>query len=240
MRLELHKLPVENLCWGERTHMKDRTLVINREEALNVVKDDPRFVSVSLELARPGESVRIIPVKDAVEPRCKIEGPGEIFPGVIGHNTQTVGEGKTLVLEGAAVLTCGSIVAFQEGFVDMSGPGAAYTPFSETQNVVLLAEPREGLDQHDYEAALREAGLKLAFHLAQECKDTPAEKIEVFDLPSVEQVRKEHPELPGIVYIFMCISQGLLHDTYLYGVDVKQTLPALVHPNEIMDGALIS
>ncbi len=240
MRLELHKLPIENVCWGERTHVKDRTLVIDREKALAVVSGDSRFASASLELARPGESVRIIPVKDAVEPRCKLEGPGEVFPGVLGQPPRTVGEGKTLVLEGAAVLTCGSIVAFQEGFVDMSGPGAAYTPFSETQNVVLMVEPREGLDQHEYEAALREAGLKLALHLARECKDTPAEKVEVFDLPSVGEVQKAHPELPGIVYIFMCITQGLLHDTYLYGVDVKQTLPALVHPNEIMDGALIS
>jgi glycine reductase len=31
-----------------------------------------------------------------------------------------------------------------------------------------------------------------------------------------------------------------LHDTYLYGVDAKKILPTLIHPNEVMDGAIVS
>lgn len=38
----------------------------------------------------------------------------------------------------------------------------------------------------------------------------------------------------------MLQSQGLLHDTWLYGVDVKKILPTLISPTEIMDGAIIS
>jgi hypothetical protein len=47
--------------------------------------------------------VRIIPVKDVIEPRCKLEGKGECFPGFIG-GSETVGNGATLVLKGAAVV----------------------------------------------------------------------------------------------------------------------------------------
>jgi len=38
----------------------------------------------------------------------------------------------------------------------------------------------------------------------------------------------------------MLQSQGLLHDTYVYGVDVKQSITTLINPTEIFDGAIIS
>ena len=38
----------------------------------------------------------------------------------------------------------------------------------------------------------------------------------------------------------MLQSQGLLHDTYVYGVDVKRIVPTLLYPTELMDGAVIS
>ncbi len=48
-------------------------------------------------------------------------------------------------------MTTGKIVGFQEGIVDMTGPGADYTPFSKTINLVLRCEPIDGLKQHDHE-----------------------------------------------------------------------------------------
>ena len=38
----------------------------------------------------------------------------------------------------------------------------------------------------------------------------------------------------------MLQSQGLLHDTYVYGVDAKRTLTTIINPTETMDGAIIS
>ena len=38
----------------------------------------------------------------------------------------------------------------------------------------------------------------------------------------------------------MLQSQGLLHDTYFYGVDVKTSFQPLIHPTEVMDGAIVS
>ena len=239
MRLELHRVSIKNVSWGETTKVEDGTLFVNREEMLSVVRSDERIAEASLELARPGESLRIIPVKDVIEPRCKLSGPGEVFPGFVG-GMETVGEGTTLVLDGAAVVTCGPIVAFQEGLIDMSGPGAAYSPFSETCNVVFVAEPAEGLDQHSYEAALREAGLKLAWYLADRCRSAKADMIKVYEMegPVVESAL--YPHLPKIAYFCMSITQGLLHDTFLYGADMKHVVPTLIHPNEKMDGAMIS
>ena len=43
----------------------------------------------------------------------------------------------------------------QEGIIDMTGPGAEYTPFSKTCNLVVIAEPADGLIQHAHEEAVR-------------------------------------------------------------------------------------
>jgi glycine reductase len=38
----------------------------------------------------------------------------------------------------------------------------------------------------------------------------------------------------------MLQTQGLLHDTYVYGVDAKKIIPTIMSPTEAMDGAIVS
>ena len=49
---------------------------MDRETVLAAVRQDPRVAKAELEIARPGESVRIWPVRDVIEPRIKVEGGG--------------------------------------------------------------------------------------------------------------------------------------------------------------------
>ena len=241
MKLELHKLNVKKLAFGEKTGFADGTLTVNKPELLALIAEDPLLgKNIDADIAMPGESVRIMPVKDVIEPRWKIEGKGQVFPGLLS-DVETVGEGKTLVLSGCAVLTAGKLVRFQEGIIDMSGPGADYTPYSKTCNVVLVLEPSDpNMDKHDYEAACRMAGLKTAAYLAKCCADVQADTVEVHEMPSIREAMNSYPELPKVGYIYMLQTQGLLHDTYLYGVDVKRILPTLISPLEVMDGAIVS
>lgn len=239
MDLELHKVEIRQLEWGPRTGVRDHVLIVDKEELVRMLLEDEALKNVRVELVHPGESVRVLPCKDAVEPRCKLEGPGEVFPGWIG-DVETVGQGKTLVLSGAAVLTTGRLVAPQEGIVDMSGPGAAYTPFSKTCNVVLAFEPVEGVEMHTLEAVYRRAGLKAAWHLASCCKEARADAVESYAFPPLAEAVSAYPGLPKVAYLYMLQSQGLLHDTWVYGVDAKKILPTLISPTETMDGAIIS
>ena len=66
-----------------------------------------------------------------------------------------------------AVVTAGKIVGFQEGIIDMTGPGADYTPFSKLNNFVVVCEPVDGIKQHEYEAAVRFAGFRVAVYLGE-------------------------------------------------------------------------
>ncbi|HOT21263.1 MAG TPA: glycine/sarcosine/betaine reductase component B subunit, partial [Sedimentibacter sp.] len=214
-------------------------LYVNKEEVKALILEDQNFKTADVELAKPGESVRIMPVKDVIEPRVKVEGPGGIFPGMVSK-VDTVGSGKTNVLKGAAVVTTGKIVGFQEGIIDMSGTGAEYTPFSKLNNLVIICEPIDGLKQHEHEKALRFAGYKVALYLGALAKDLTPDEVEVFETPNLVEGIKMYPELPRVAYVFMLQSQGLLHDTYVYGVDAKQTLTTMIYPTEVMDGAIVS
>ena len=137
-----------------------------------------------MEIAKPGDSIRIMPVKDVIEPRVKVEGEGGIFPGMMSKVT-TVGSGKTNVLKGSAVVTTGKIVGFQEGIIDMSGEGAKYTPFSQLNNLVVVCEPVDGLKQHNHEEAVRYAGYKAATYLGELAKNITPDEVEVYETDSI-------------------------------------------------------
>ncbi len=50
----------------------------------------------------------------------------------------------------------------------------------------------------------------------------------------------KYPDLPKVVYVYMLQSQGLLHDTYVYGVDAIKIIPTFIYPTEVFDGAIVS
>ena len=239
MKLELGRINIKSVKLGNKTEVKDGVLTVCEESVKKLVLENDQIKSVKVEVAHPGEKTRITPVKDVIEPRVKVEGPGGIFPGLVSK-VDTVGSGRTNVLSGAAVVTCGKIVGFQEGIVDMSGPGADYTPFSRTCNVCLVIEPIDGLPQHDYEAATRMAGYKVADYLAQAAKDVKPDKVETYETKPLLQSIAEFPNLPKVAYVYMLQTQGLLHDTYVYGVDAKKIVPTFLYPTEVMDGAVVS
>ena len=137
MKLELGYIQIEDLQFGPQSKVDNNTLYVNKEELKSLILEDETIQSVTMEIAKPGESTRITPVKDVIEPRVKVSGGGGIFPGWM-TKVKTVGSGRTNVLKGAAVVTAGKVVGFQEGIIDMSGEGSKYTPFSKLNNLVLV------------------------------------------------------------------------------------------------------
>lgn len=239
MKLELGRIRIRDVQFATSTRVEGGVLHVDRGTVEGIIGKDERIARASVEIARPGEEVRIIPVKDVIEPRVKVKGAGGVFPGMVSK-VETVGDGRTHVLSGAAVVTVGKIVGFQEGIIDMAGPGAEYTPFSRLNNLVIVCEPVAGLPPHEHEAAIRLAGLKVAAYLGEAARDIEPDEVDVYEcLPLPEQV-KAYPGLPRVAYVYMLQSQGLMHDTYVYGVDAKKILPTLIYPTEVMDGAIVS
>ena len=239
MKLELGFVQINDIQFASESKVENGTIYVNAEELKALLLEDENLKSVELESAKPGESVRIMPVKDVIEPRVKVNGGGNLFPGVISK-VETVGSGRTNVLKGSAVVTTGKIVGFQEGIIDMCGEGAKYTPFSQLNNLVVVCEPIDGLAKHAHEKAVRFAGLKAADYIGRLAKDAEPDEIKVYESCSVKEGIEKYPELPRVAYVLMLQSQGLMHDTYVYGVDMKQSLPTILNPTELMDGAVLS
>ena len=243
LKLELGFIEIKDIQFSNECKVEDGILYVDAEAVKSFVYQDDDvkacLKSISFDIAKPGQSVRITPVKDVIEPRVKVEGPGGIFPGVIAK-VDTVGSGKTHVLRGMAIVTAGKIVGFQEGVIDMTGPGAEYTPFSKLNNLVMVAEPVEGILQHAYEHAVRIAGLRAATFVGELGRNVTPDETKVFETYGIKEGIEKLPNLPRVAYVHMLQSQGLLHDTYVYGVDAKRSLSTIIWPTETMDGAILS
>ena len=225
MGLEIGKILIEDTRFGRQTRLDGRCLVVN-PTALSefLCRRDARLKKVDVFLARQEESTRILCVKDVIEPRCKVSG-------------DTTGEGRIQVLKQVAVVTCGKIVGYQEGIIDMSGPGALHTPFSQTMNLVLEIEVKKDISPHQHEEAARETGLAAAAYIAETGRAVEPDTLGTFaDLESLTV----SPELPRIAYLYLLLSQGLLHDTYVFGDDAKRLSPCIIAPRLLMDGGIVS
>ena len=225
MALEIASILVENMEFGQQTCLQGRTLVLDKDTLRDfLMGQDDRIKDVAVFLAKPDESTRIVCVKDVIEPWCKVSG-------------DTPGEGRKLVLKNVAVVTCGKIVGFQEGIIDMSGPGALYSPFSRTLNIVLEIEVIADLPPHQHEEAVRKAGLAAANFLAEALRTVEPDALESFDDPGSSPVSES---LPKIAYVYMLLSQGLLHDTYVFGRNAKEGLPRTIPAHLLLDNAITS
>lgn len=238
MKLELGNIMVKDVIFGEQTKVIDGIVHVNKGELMAAIADE-RLLCRDIHIVKPGESVRLCPVKDVLEPRVKVAGPGSVFPGFSDQLT-VVGEGRTHVLKGMTVITVGNIVGFQEGIIDMTGPGAEYTPFAQTINLVIDCNKAEGIKQHEHEEAVRMTGLKATRYIAEAARDVVPDEIITYETKPIPEQLQEYPDLPRVAYVYMLQTQGLLHDTYVYGVDAKRILPTFMFPTEVMDGAIIS
>jgi sarcosine reductase len=244
-RLELRTYEVKEVTFGEKNVFRDGVLSIEKKEVQEFLSRDTRFRRVDLDIARPGEPVRIIHVLDVIEPRAKSRGPLRIFPGFLGPPA-TVGRGVTHRLKNVAVMTTADIQAMKsyggpssvsgqrERIVDMAGEASAFSPFSETINVVLNAEPSSGTSAQEFDDAMRRAGLGVAEYLAKLTENLVPDHIDFL------ATEKPHSSLPKIAYICLVQSGPFLRETYLYGECPPYWAPTLVHPNETADGAMVN
>ena len=239
-RLEVGTFPVQRLAFGCRTIYEDGTLFIEKTELEARIADSGAIVDVAAHLAHPGESCRIVHVLDAVAPMVKVAGSSTVYPGFFG-NALPAGSGRTHVLSQAAVLVSGTFpeptsgaLSAAEGAVDMSGPAADCCAFSDTANVVLVCSPAPGASNADFDDALQRVKLKAAVYLAEATRGLQPPQTVVYELKHAGNA------LPRVLFLDQLHQQGLLAQTFLYGRHTQGLEPTLLHPNEIIDGALVS
>ena len=244
MKLNLANFHVKDIVFGEKTELKNGILSINKQEALDVVKEDQHITEADLFIAKPGDEIRLVPVKDAIEPRYRTGG-GPIFPGATGDLMQA-GNGTTNALKDMSVIVVGKHWGgFQDGLIDMSGEGAKYTYYSQLKNLVLVADSDEDFEKNEQQKknhALRWAGMRLSEYVGAVTKDLTADDVETFELGPVLGCDEKLDKLPKVALVLQPQSQmeEMGYNTLNYGWDCNHMLPTFMHPNEVLDGAMVS
>lgn len=244
MKLELADFPVRDVQFSKRTSYDKGLLQINKEELVTLALQDKRIVSADLDVAFPGERTRIAFVRDVVEPRVKVSGPGCIFPGILGP-IETVGEGRTHRLSRVTVMALanykGAIAADESGttaetrgLVDMWEPGAKVIPYGSLINIVLVLTLVDDVSELEAHTTIQLAEFKVAQQLAETVRHKTPEIMEVFELFEVD------PSLPRVVYNLGFISERTapVSGISFYSLPIRDSLPFFVHPNEFLDGAV--
>lgn len=253
MRLELCNFQVNEAGFGSVTRWHDGVLEIDKDELQSRVRSDPLVAELDIQLARPGESVRIVDQVDIIEPRVKVQGEGVVYPGVYRRLGALVGDGRTHRLGGLSVIVMApphAMMGYATGldrpnrstrerrsnFIDMGGPGAD-SPCSALNNVCVIVEPVSGLDADEAMAVVQAAQLRVSDYLAETTVDLVPPEVEVIDLTP-------RPGLPGYVWINSILSpeaqNGNPHSprgAAVYGV-TRLTQPWFLSPTEVLDGAV--
>lgn len=245
MRLELARYPVHRIEQGNQTGWSAGVLTYDPDELTALICQDRRVREVRIDIAHPGDSARLINVHDVLEPRIKVDGQGQTYPGVCERDITTVGSGRTHCLAGLGVVECVERSAdisrdrYESrglSYLDMSGPGAV-TPYSQLCNICLTFQMASGLSDEDWDETKRAAVLRVADRLAGTTVGQAPADVERFDLSVTDS------SLPGVVFVANLRSaehrvgprSGI--GTAVYGI-TRLSAPWLLHPTEIMDGAI--
>ena len=241
MRLELRWCDVEAMVESSATRLAGARLEVDLDGLRALLAADARLRDVRLDLVRPGERARIGRVFDVIAPRARVDG-GD-FPGVLGPVAR-VGHGCTVAIGGVAVVITDQATdnVGTLAVIDMAGPNAALSTFGRTHNLVISAWPAPGVERSEYLAAMRLAGLKAGVHLAHAADERAPDRVEVFELPASPRVPAQTAHLPRVAYVFQIHSHQRptgVDEGILYGDPVRRMLPTVVHPNEVLDGAVL-
>ena len=200
MRLELADYPVKNIRLGRSFEYRAGTLTIDQPALEEIILRDGRIAEASLAVVCSGDKVRITGIRDIVEPRVKVRGNGQVFPGILGP-VEAVGAGRTHRLSGMAVIATaayeGTVRAGlgvqRSALLDAWGAGAAASKFGGLSHLVLIMKLHDGLSELDAHTAIQTAEFQVARRLAETTIGIEAANLEVFDLS------QRDADLPNVV-----------------------------------------
>lgn len=246
MKLELALHPVNELAFGESTRLEGSSLLVSRKELRALILADDAIESVDLEIVAADEDCRVGPIFDIIEPRSKAADGSPDFPGILGPPA-TAGEGKTHVLQGMAVTVLdeqkdgGTSQGAMGRVLEMRGPAAEVSLYSKLHHLVVVPHVKAGRERQRAKRANRVAGLKAAVYLAQAAHThTPQELLRYETVGPVPTGREGLPRVAYIGQIFSRQRRAEVDEPILYGASTTGMLPVILHPDEWMDGALVT
>jgi len=246
-KLTRNYFKVRELIEGEHCRYENGILTVNYDELLEIAAPHLKNIAkVWFEVCRPGENARIIHVLDVIQPMVKVEIPehrGGEYPGVL-NMPFTTGTGTTNLLDGLSIMQCAALpwdevnassglLYTRDGIIEMTGFYKEHTPFAKTINLIMNYEVLDGKSAEEYDNDIRKSSIRVAQYLASLTKGQNPDAVKVFENNPVEG-------LPKVALVWQCQNQGVYANTLLYGLPIYDIVPTLLHPNEMLDGCVVS
>jgi len=245
MKLKRQYYEVKDVIWADESKYEEGILSICKGDLIKVTAPYmKRIDEIRFDIVKPGEKTRIIHLLDTIQPMVKIQGDGKQYSGFFSH-PDTIGHGITNLLKGLTVMesaplpwesssASSGLLYPRDAIMDMTGLIAGFTPFSQTINLVMSYGLMNGKSSAEYDEDIRLSGLKVSEFLASLTVDQKPTEEEIYSIDEVD------PELPNVVLVWQCQNQGVYANTYLYGQSIDNLVPTLLHPNEMLDGCIVS
>lgn len=236
---------VKDAKFGDITKFNNGILTISKDDLEKEIAPLLKSVSkVNFDIVKPGESCRIIHLLDTIQPMIKIEGEGSEYPGFFSEPEMS-GTGKTNLLEGFTVMesaplpwdessASSGLLYPRDAILDMIGPISEITPFKKTINFVIEYSLKEGKSSMEYDNEIRMIGMKVSTFLAELTKEKEPDYFKEFCIDDINS------DLPNVVLVWQCQNQGTYSNTFLYGEPIDNIVPTLLHPNDMLDGCVVS
>lgn len=247
MELKRCYYKIKDIIWSDKTEYDAGLLKICKSELIEITKPFTKTIKgLDFEVVHPGENTRIIHLLDTIQPMWKSSGQGRQYSGIFGDPV-IAGEGCTNILDGLTIMesaplpwedksASSGLLYPREAIVDMVGPIKEWTPFSQTINLVIVFNLKDGKSSDEYDSDIRLCGLKIAEYLASTTHGKKADREETFN----DSREEKESNLPNVVLVWQVQNQGVYANTYLYGKSIDNLVPTILHPNEMLDGCLIS
>ena len=187
MSLQLNIFPVKDIIFGKSTSYNNKVVSINKKELEDLVLSDNRIKDVDFEIVHPNDKTRITTVRDQIEPRIKISGPGCVYPGISGRSVETVGSGITNVLKGMSIFEVSDTVYYEGGdgeietYIDMFEPGSLYTPYGSLHNLCVSINAKDDLHIEDKNDSIHGSILKISDLIASTTINQNPDEIKIPD-----------------------------------------------------------
>jgi glycine reductase len=220
--LEVATFAVDEVVEGTQTGWSDGRLALALPQ-LAVGAGDPALAEATVEVVRPGDSVRISNVLDIVLPAARLENA------------------RIHRLEGVAVTSvCDWAGAGYDGaeelpasLVDMAGPAADRSPWGAVTNVVVRCVPSPGVEVADADRAVRDAAAAVATAIAETTAGAATHDVRAIGPPPAADAA-----LPAIAAILQVASEGPLLDTFLDGEPLGGFAPRILDERVLHEGRL--
>jgi glycine reductase len=119
----------------------------------------------------------------------------------------------------------------------MTGPASLLTPYAQKIAICISAAPAPSVGMKEYGLALKQAGMKTGVYLAKATVGLTPSAVHTYDLA---RDAKSLKGLPRVAYLYQLHNHGEVREPFIYGRTSEDFFSTILHPNEILDGAIVS